>query len=349
MRADLFEELAPVCPVCLHGPEAIEAPLVLADVHERRGGLIWHAILHCSNQACWMEFPVIDGIPVLVPDPRGVLAGARAHVLARDDLPEALESLIGDACGPGSDFDTTRQHLSLYAGTHFTDWTEAGGVAEVPGMVAAGFETLGAPAEGPAIDLGCSVGRGVWELAARVPGSVVGGDLNLSMLRLAQTLMLEGRAHFPRRRIGVVYDRTGVELPAGAASDRIDFWAMDSTALPFPAGRFGLAFGLNHVDCISNPTAMIAEAARVLAPGAGAVFTTPYDWSPNATEPVGWMGGHSQRGPTGGAGEPVLTATLAAQGLTPVAERDDLTWSLTMHARAVMQYRLHLVACRRGG
>jgi hypothetical protein len=61
------------------------------------------------------------------------------------------------------------------------------------------------------------------------------------------------------------------------------------------------------------------------------------------------MGGHSQRGASRGASEPVLSATLRAHGLEAVAERHDLRWALRLHARAEMHYALHLVACRRAG
>jgi len=348
VRLDLFAELAPVCPRCLHGDQT-ESPLVVAETREERGGVLWHGLLHCSNRSCWMEFPVIDGVPVIVPDPPGFLTNSRNHILARDDLPAALESVIGDACGPGSEFDTTRQHLSLYAGSHFADWTATPAPSSVGTIMARGLEALGEPRGGPAIDLGTGVGRGVWELAAHIGGPVLGGDLNFSMLRLAQTLMLEGRARYPRRRVGIVYDPVEITLPAGMASDRVDFWAIDCMALPFSAARFATATALNLIDCIATPARLLVEMARVLAPVGGALLTTPYDWSPGATEPAAWFGGHSQRGPLKGAAEPVLTATLAEAGLPVTAELDDVPWRLVLHERSVMHYRMHLVACRRAG
>ncbi len=343
MRPAVFEALAPVCPRCLHGGGG-EAPLVVAEVAETRAGRLWHGILHCSNSACWMEFPVIDGVPVIVADPPGFLRNSRSHVLARDDLPEVLVGLIGDALGAGGEFDTTRQHLSVYCDAHFSDWT-GGSAPDIVGTMRAGLEALG-DVRGPAVDLGGAVGRGGWELAARTAPVLV-ADLNVAFLRLAQRLMLDGEAPFDRRRVGLVYDRVRIVLPADAAGERLDFWAVDAMALPFRAGAFGLATAVNLVDSIAGPTEAVAEAARVLAPGGGAVFTTPHDWSPNAAEPARWMGGHSQRAPMQGAAEPVLTETLRSRGLEPVAERHDLPWRLRLHARAEMRYALHMVACRR--
>ena len=85
-----------------------------------------------------MEFPIIDGIPMLVPDPRTFLNNSKHHVLLRDDLPDMLVGMVGDALGPGSDLDTTRQHLSLYAGTHFADWTDVAATAQIPPILDAG-------------------------------------------------------------------------------------------------------------------------------------------------------------------------------------------------------------------
>ena len=389
MRPDLFEALAPICPRCLHGG-AGEAPLRIAATAETRAGRLWHGVLHCSSSACWTEFPVIDGVPVIVPDPAGFLRNASAQVLAREALPGPLESLLGDALGPGGEFDTTRQHLSIYADAHYSDWAEdprhvprhpresgdlpptlgdprlcgddateesalsgrsrpqtTGRAPDVVGALRAGLDALG-QAEGPAIDLGGSVGRGGWELS-RTARPVLVADLNFSFLRFAQALALDGEASFGRRRVGLVYEPVKVRLPPGTDGAHLDFWAADAMALPFQAGAFGLVTAINLVDSIAGPTEAVADAARVLAPGGGAVFATPHDWTQNAAEPARWMGGHSQRGALGGAAEPVLAATLAQHGLAPVAERTGLPWRLRLHARAVMHYDLHLVACRRAG
>lgn len=342
MRPEIFEELAPVCPRCLHG-RAGEHPLVIAERVEERGDQLWHGILHCSNSGCWLEFPVVDGVPVIVADPPGFLQSARAQVLVRDDLPGVMAGLLGDALGPG-EFDTTRQHLSIYAQAHFSDWA-GDGAPDILVTLDAGLTTLG-EVRGPAIDLGGAVGRGGWELALTAAPVLV-ADLNIAFLRLAQRLALGGEAWFDRRRVGLVYDPTRIVLPAGRRGARLDFWAVDAMALPFRPGAFGLATAINLVDSVSGPSEAVAEAARVLRPGGGAVFATPHDWSANAADPARWMGGHSQRGPSGGAAEPVLTATLGHHGLEPVAERHDLPWTLRLHDRAEMRYRLHLVACRK--
>ncbi|MEM6663089.1 MAG: methyltransferase domain-containing protein [Pseudomonadota bacterium] len=347
MRKDVFEALAPVCPRNLHGAGK-ESPLKLASVMEERDGHVWHGMLHSTDESLWTEYPIIDGVPILVPDVPTFLNNTRSQIQARQDLSADTQSLLGDAFGPGSEFDATRQHLSIYAYAHFSDWLTgaAGDPSQVAGLSKAISDAMDLGG-GAALDLGCSVGRATWEMARHATGPVLGGDLNFSMLQLAQRLMVEGSATFDLRRIGIVYDPVVIDLPDTAAADKIDFWAMDCMALPFPKDRFEQAVALNLVDCIAVPTQMLVEVERTLVPGGRAAFTTPYDWAGNATEPSDWLGGHSQRAPHKGAGEPVLTATLAQAGLTPVAENASLPWKLRLHARSVMHYDVHMVACQK--
>ncbi len=136
-------------------------------------------------------------------------------------------------------------------------------------------------------------------------------------------------------------------MPEGWAAAPVDFWALDATQMPFADAGFAMALMVNVVDCIADPTAMLIETARLTAPGGAALMTTPYDWSPGVTNPRGWFGGHSQRGPLQGRGEPALLGALPGLGWQPVAESTDLPWQLRLHDRSTMLYSLHLIAARR--
>lgn len=348
MRYELFEQLAPVCPRCLH-LSGQQSPLKIAERLEERAGHLWHGLLHCTNEECWSEYPVIDGIPVITADPLAFLKNSNHHVLTRTDMPEQIAGMLSDALGAGSEYDTLRQHLSIYANDHYADWMEPSGTSFVAKTIDTGLNALGDTGEGPVLDFGGSVGRGAWEIASRRKGPVLVGDLNFSMLKLAQELMLEGQASFYKRRIGVVYDRVTAHLPAQFADLPVDFWAIDVLALPFLPESFSFASAINLVDCVPGPTEVITEMARILAPDAKALLTTPFDWAPNATEMTGWIGGHSQRGAWSGNGEPVLKATLERAGLKVTVEKSDLPWQLHLHARSVMHYELHMVGCRKTG
>jgi SAM-dependent methyltransferase len=160
---------------------------------------------------------------------------------------------------------------------------------------------------------------------------------------------------YPRRRVGLVYDRRAfaVNLPG---SERVDFWACDALALPLAPHTFELVAALNLLDCVSSPRDLLASLGDALAPGGRAVLSTPYDWSPAATPVEAWLGGHSQRGPSGGSAEPVLRALLTPGGhpqsvpsLELIAEAEALPWHVRLHDRSTVCYQVHAVAARARG
>lgn len=360
MRLGHFEALRPVCPVC-RATSGAGHPLSVAQIDGEADGHVLEAILHCSNPLCQREYPVIDGIPLLLANLRQFVAENALRLLARRDLGPAMQSLIGDCCGPGSEYDTVRQQVSVYAWEHYGEFdpAEQDALADgdrpgtMLGALRAGLDLTGGIPEGPVLEVGCGPGRGTFELAGRTEDLVLGVDLHFPMLHLAAEALRTGIVRYDRRRVGVVYDRRefAVALPGAANAD---FWACDATALPFAPGTFAMTVGLNVLDSIYAPREFLQTVAAVLRPGGMAVLSTPYDWSSGATPLEGWLGGHSQRSPTAGASDAVLRALLTPgaspsgiAGLALSGERDGLTWKVRLHDRATMSYRLHLVAATR--
>jgi SAM-dependent methyltransferase/uncharacterized protein YbaR (Trm112 family) len=356
MRRRHFEELRPVCPVCRAGQ--VESPLALAVVLREEDGHVIEGALRCPETACQREYPIIDGIPLLLANLRGWAAGAIDQILARDDLSVATETLLGDCCGPGSAFDVRRQHLSTYAWDHYGDLDrEESPDGPRPGSIVRLLECAlglaGSLTPGPILDLGCAVGRTAFELAERTGSLVLGVDLGYAMLRLAGRTLREGRVRYPRRRVGLVYDRRDVPV-SFPGSENVDFWACDVLALPFPAGAFGTITALNVLDCVQSPHVLLAALPRLLAPQGKILLSTPYDWAPSATPVEGWLGGHSQRGADGGASEPVLRKLLtpgahpaSIEGLKILGEDPDVPWRVRMHDRSSVEYRVHALVAER--
>lgn len=367
MRRQHFEAFAPVCPCCARDGQGRHA-LVLATVGAERDGDVLAGILHCSNPACQHEYPILDGIPVIVPDLRALLQERGVELLLREDLDPALESLLGDAIGPGTWFDAIRQTLSTYGWDGWADLDpeEAPEGTTPDGKAAADGSASGAVRRclarllamaGPApasrvLDLGCAAGRTSFDLAAHCPDALVLGlDRNLALLRLARRAG-EGVVSYPRRRIGLVYDRRRFPVAAEGAA-RVDFWACDALALPFVPGAADLAAALNLLDCVAEPRRLLAGLAEAVRPGGRVLLATPYDWSTRATPVETWIGGHSQRAGHGGAGEPFLRALLrdgaharSVAGLRLLDEAD-LPWQTRLHDRSTMLYRAHLLALAR--
>ncbi|MEO8382223.1 MAG: hypothetical protein ABI779_21355, partial [Acidobacteriota bacterium] len=117
------------------------------------------AILTCTNADCMREYPVIDGVPILVGPIRAWLSANPLQVLQRDDLSAEVESLLGDVLGAGSSYDTTRQHAGIYASAHYEEHS-AKSVLELA------LQHVPA-SDGPILDAGCSVGGMTFALARR--------------------------------------------------------------------------------------------------------------------------------------------------------------------------------------
>ena len=119
MRRRHFELLAPLCPVCLAAPQPRQSPLAIQRIDREVAGQIVEGMIVCTSGDCQREFPIIDGIPLLVGPIREFVSNQLPAILARDDLSETTESLLGDCCGPGTPYETQRQQQSSYVWDHW--------------------------------------------------------------------------------------------------------------------------------------------------------------------------------------------------------------------------------------
>ena len=355
MRLSHFEKLRPVCPVCrLRGQDNI---LALTTVEAEAAGDVRMGILAC--QGCGSEFPVVDGMPIIVPEVRRFVQENLFYLLARDDLTPSVESLLGDAAGPGSGLESIRQHVSSYAWDHWGE-QDPSPFAQVPGGGAPGavarnlgeaLDRLGDLPEGPVLDIGCAAGRTVTEAAERLGRDVVGIDLSVPLARIGRQAVVGGRIDYGLRRVGLVYDRRSYALRHGAGA-RGDVWLCDALALPFSAGTFALAIGMNVVDCMRDPRAGLVEVSRVLADEGRAVFSIPFDWAGQVTPVEAWLGGHSQRSSHAGSPEAILDlllseGPLAAGSLRRSGAVGEVPWHVRLHDRSCMYYSAYLVVARK--
>jgi SAM-dependent methyltransferase/uncharacterized protein YbaR (Trm112 family) len=357
VRREHVDRLRPVCPACRAAGRE-DAPLTLGTVARAEGDDVIEGVLECPERLCRREHPIIDGIAVLVVDLVSWASHQLASVLRRDDLSPFAESLLGDAAGPGTAHDRERSNLSGYGRGHWGDLDPAGPLpadASFATLVDTALGLLPAPPAGPWLDVGCAVGRGTVELARRTGEATAGVDLSFGMLRVAERIRRTGRAAYPQRRVGIAYDERAFAV-ADVPAAHLGFWCCDVEALPFADGTFAGALSLNVLDCVRSPLGHLLELGRVLAPGAPALLSTPYDWSIGATPVEQWIGGHSQRGPAGGASEPELRRILSPDaaagidtGLVIAEERDGVPWRVYSNQRASTEYALHLLRLERVG
>ncbi|MFG1462671.1 methyltransferase domain-containing protein [Xanthobacter sp. DSM 24535] len=349
MRLAHFEALRPVCPACLR--RGIESPLQLAPGAQEDAAGIGSGVLRCPEVDCRIGYPIIEGAPILVPDLSAWLAANGHLLLQRHELPDQVEGLIADALGPDAAFNVIRTQQASYAHDHYGDLEEAGGPhfgplspAVVPGAVrrclAAALAQL-PQARGPVLDIGCAVGRTSFDLAAATSGLVLGIDVNWPLLAVGRGILDRGLVSYPHRRVGLTFERRRHAV-AFAGAERVDFWIADALALPFRARTFDLAVAMNVLDCVSSPSHLLWEMARILDGGGGAALATPFDWGSHATPPDAWLDGPA-------ALETLLAqvnASARAAGTGELIETGaprDLDWHVRLHDRAAMHYAVHLV------
>ena len=371
MRLSHFETLRPFCPVCKYRGLAEEFPLRIGTVSSESENQIVEGILLCTNPVCQSEFPILDGVPILLPNLRSYVAENIFHIVSRTDLSEVTESILGDCCSQGSVLDSMKQHLSCYVWGHYSDLDPKESIdsienASVLQILEQGFALESANSEtgatslnstsvGPTLDIGCGPGRTTIAIAEKTQRLALGIDLNFSMLRLASTILRKRQISYPRRRAGLVYDRREFDVPFSNL-ELVDFWACDALALPFAEGVFDRAVGMNVLDSVAAPQSLLSSIARVLGSNASAILACPYDWTATVTPVEAWIGGHSQRNETSGECAPWLRRLMAnvndssnhsEPALRLVSEMDGLPWTVRMHDRSSMLYRVHLVHARR--
>ncbi|MFC6486417.1 methyltransferase domain-containing protein [Nitratireductor sp. GCM10026969] len=358
MRIGHFETLRPVCPVCRsRGGADTCLSVTIAEAQQRDE--IESGIIGCPT--CGAEFPVVDGMPILVPDVRRFVEENLFYLLARTDLTPAVESLLGDAAGAASGLQSIRQHVSSYVWDHWGDKDpaekEPAPGAASPGSIVRALErgldllSVDLP-DGPVLDLGCGPGRPVAELASRTGRMVLGIDLSIPLARAARRALVGGEVDYPRRRGGVVYDRR--RFAVSAADPRlVDVWICDALALPFPPETFGLVTAMNVLDCVTRPRQALVEIDRILKLAGETLLSLPFDWTGHVTPMEEWLGGHSQRAPHEGSAEAILEMLLAdgamaAGSLRRIGTPVEVPWHVRLHNRSCMHYTAHLLAARRG-
>jgi SAM-dependent methyltransferase/uncharacterized protein YbaR (Trm112 family) len=362
MRIAHFETLKPVCPRCKAERQSI-SPLTIANVASQQDDLIIEGMLRCSDKRCLMQYPIIDGIPIIFNNIRQYINENFYHISVRSDLSSMSEAVLGDMAGPGSEFNRMRHYMSLYCWDHYGDKAPEGEFSHMSPRTSsgslvnclnAGMTLLKNKPRAPMIDIGCAVGRCTFELAANKPGLVLGIDLNFSLLRIAQRILRENRITFPLKRSGVVYDRHEYDV-VFENKECVDFWACDALAPPFEDDSFHFANCLNVFDAVSAPRMLLASIRNILSASGNAILATPYDWTP-PTPMQNWVGGHSQFGPEGGAPEPLVRQMLSPQenpqainNLSLVGEIEHHPWDLRVHNRHSASYSVHIFACEKSG
>lgn len=321
-----------LCPGCrVHHGGDLEVRTI-----ERRGELYW-----CE---CGRSYPVLDGVPIVMMDASGYLRSELATVV-EGDVPAEVAAHLIRGLSDDAPYARLQEHLSIYLDAHWGDRASrppADALAIAP-LAAKVAERASAPVE-LAVELGCSAGRVVAELA-RGAEHVVGLDLHFGALRRARKLLRGEALVYNRRQVGRHYSQERVAAAELAVSDdRITWLCGDALDPPLLPGQYDRVVAFNLLDSVRQPRQLLAVLDGLCAPGGELLVSSPYAWQSEVVEEGGRLGGED---PARWLRE-LLESGRDLAAPYQIEDEDELGWTLRKDARASVSYRVHYLRARKG-
>ena len=144
-----------------------------------------------------------------------------------------------------------------------------------------------------ALDLGCAVGRSVFELAKEFD-YVLGLDFSARFIRSALNLKEKGSLSYKIRAEGDLMEKKTVSLldfGLDESKDRSEFFQADACNLDPRYGNYDLVLAANLVDRLYNPSIFLGMIHDRIVIGGLLVLSCPYSWSEEHTPKERWIGG----------------------------------------------------------
>jgi uncharacterized protein YbaR (Trm112 family) len=286
---------------------------------------------------CGRRYPVVDGVPIVMADPSEFLRGEMTTIVERDLAPEVAAALVEH--GP-DDLVYARllEHLSIYMDAHWGDRAEPApdGVEEAWALRPIVERIRALPRARAAIELGCSVGRVLAEMATE---SAYGLELQFGAVRRARRLLAGERVSYARRMIGRTYAAASA---TGMKRDGVTLVCGDALNAPFVPGAFDRVVALNLLDSVAHPRQLLAVIDALCEVGGEIVLASPYAWQSSV------MGEQERFGGLDPAG---TLREILAGGLSmsyAIVDEAEVPWTLRRDARSTVTYRTHFVRARKG-
>lgn len=324
MDRTLCEQIPLVCPACrarleAEGTGAVHCPRLSAaavDVSGSDGELI-HGTLACpAAGGCGREYPVLDGIPILVVDLDDYLRDERATILRRRDLPPWADDLL-DLSLDDTDAEQRRARiLSAYGAAYPTPpHPLLAPLAEgLPAFLQKCLATHSpAPRAGVirrGLDAGCATG-GFTGLLSRHVDVAVGIDLAFDHVRRARELA----------------------MPT-ATGRRPSFLVASANEPVFDDSTFDTILAVNVLDANRDPRRLLGALGRSLRPGGLFILATPFEYTTALTELPDRIE------------EDELLETLAPN-YEVIEDADDVPWHVPVSARHHDVYLVRAIAARK--
>jgi uncharacterized protein YbaR (Trm112 family)/SAM-dependent methyltransferase len=318
-----------VCPACR---TATEARIDLRTL-ERRGD-----ILSCE---CGRKYPIVDEVPIVMSHPHAYLRSEIATVVERELAPEVAALLVEG--GPDdAPYARLLEHLSVYMDAQWGDCAEPRGDFGCEALRQKIAERAHQRVD-LAVELGCSVGRFVSELAAGA-FHVIGVDMHAGAMRRARRILDGERVPFGRRVAGRHYETAVVNAGDRALpADRHTLVCGDALDPPLIPGMFGRVVALNVLDSVSQPRRLIDVVDGLCAHGGEVILTSPYAWQSTVMADDQRIGGANP----GAEITRIFREGIDLSGPYTIEDECDLSWTLRRDARSTVSYQTHYLRARK--
>ncbi|MGZ3439555.1 MAG: methyltransferase domain-containing protein, partial [Polyangia bacterium] len=201
-------------------------------------------------------------------------------------------------------------------------------------------ERASAPVDS-AVELGCGVGRGLYELG-RGAGDVVGVDAQPASLRRARRILDGESIEYDRRVVGQHYARARIDAPPATAAN-VQLVCADAMDPPLVPGSFDRVVALNVLDAVTSPPQLVAVADGLCAPGGELILTSPYAWQHGIVADEHRFGDADPAG----ALRRRLEEGSALEARYTVEDECELVWTLRRAARSAVVYQVHWLRARK--
>lgn len=185
------------------------------------------------------------------------------------------------------------------------------------------------PSGARALDVGCAVGRGTFELA-RYAEEAIGIDISNSFITAASTIARSGRLAYEAVEDGEITTRRVANAPKGIDRKRVSFEVGNAMELRDDLGVFDAVLCANLLDRLPDPGRFLRDARRLVRPGGRLVLSSPYSWIERYTPRAKWLGGKVV------AGKPLRVYDSQRRALEPAfrpLRHFDIEFHLRDHAR----------------
>jgi SAM-dependent methyltransferase/uncharacterized protein YbaR (Trm112 family) len=295
---------------------------------------------------CGRRYPVIDGVPLVLAEPAAYLRAEPATIVERDLAPDVVALLVAE--GPDdAPYPRLVEHLSIYLDAHWGDRAEP-----PPDGPGAGFgmraivdkiAERAAHRVGLAVELGCSTGRIIAELAAGAD-HVAGIELSFGAIRRARRLLDGERVAYPRRMIGRRYLAAST-----AAGDRAVPAARrmlvcgDALDPPLVPGMFDRVVALNLLDSVPHPRQLLSVIDGLCRPGGEVILSSPYTWQSAVMADAERLGGLDPARDLAA----IFRGGVGLGARYEIEEEAELPWALRRDARSAASYAIHYLRARK--